>query len=208
MRKAAMSADEALTLLKEGNDRFAQGRAEGPNRDHERRILTSAEGQNPFAAVVACSDSRAPVSILFDRGIGDIFEVRAAGNVLGEVGTASIEYAAEYLGISLLAVLGHSSCGAVQAALGEAKDSLRINKLIQKIAPAVDKTKAGNVGLTPRELADAVARMNAWQQAEDLFNNNEVVRTAVDAERLLLTAAFYDLTTGRVEWMGQYPRRN
>ena len=203
MNKNAMSADKALRLLKEGNNRFAEGRAEGPNRDHERRILTSAEGQNPFAAVVACSDSRVPVSTLFDRGIGDIFAVRVAGNILGEVGTGSIEYAVEPLGVRLLAVLGHSSCGAVQAALGGARHSGCIGKLVEKITPAVHKTMPGNVTLTPRELVDAVARTNVWQQVEDLFNNSEAVRTAVEAERLLVMAAFYDLTTGRVEWMGQ-----
>ncbi len=139
MNKNAMSADEALRMLKEGNDRFAEGRPEGPNRDHERRILTSKEGQKPFAAVLACSDSRVPVKILFDRGVGDIFTVRVAGNVVGETAVGSIEYAVENLGIRLLVVLGHSCCGAVEAALGEGTHSVGISKLLEKIAPAVPR---------------------------------------------------------------------
>ena len=208
MNKNAMSADEALRMLKEGNDRFAEGRPEGPNRDHERRILTSKEGQNPFAAVLACSDSRVPVKILFDRGVGDIFTVRVAGNVVGESVVGSIEYAVEHLGIRLLVVLGHSGCGAVQAALDEGTHSVSISKLLEKITPAVRETTAENAGLTGKELSDQVARTNVWHQVEDLFNNNQLVRDAVDAERLLLIAAFYDLSTGRVEWMGCYPQES
>lgn len=204
MNQDGISPDDALRLLMEGNDRFAVARAEGPNRGRERRILTGVEGQNPFAAVVACSDSRVPVSIVFDRGIGDIFSVRVAGNILGEMGTASIEYAIEYLGVRLIAVLGHSSCGAVQAATAEASHSVSIRKLIEKITPAAQKTIAGNVHLAPKELVDKIARANVWYQVEDLFNNNEIVRTGVEAERLLLMSAFYDITIGRVEWMGQY----
>ena len=99
-----------------------------------------------------------PVSIVFDRGIGDIFSVRVAGNILGEMGTASIEYAIEYLGVRLIAVLGHSSCGAVQAAMAEASHSVSIRKLIEKITPAAQKTIAGNVRLAPKELVDKIAR--------------------------------------------------
>jgi carbonic anhydrase len=204
MNKDGISPDHALRLLMEGNDRFAVARAEGPNRGRERRILTSAEGQNPFAAVVACSDSRVPVSIVFDRGIGDIFAVRVAGNILGEMGTASIEYAIEHLGIRLIAVLGHSSCGAVQAAMAEASHSVSIRKFVEKITPAVQKTIACNGRLAPSEQVDEIARANVWYQVENLFNNNEIVRTGVEAERLLLMGAFYDLTIGKVEWMGQY----
>jgi carbonic anhydrase len=198
---------KALNLLKEGNSRFLEGRPEGPNCDQRRRVLTSSQGQNPFAAVVACSDSRMPVSILFDRGIGDIFTVRVAGNVLGEMGSASIEYAVQHLGIRLLVLLGHSSCGAVQAALAGASPSLCINRLVQRITPAVNRVLADSLSLTSSELVDAVARTNVWLQAEDLFNNNQIVRNAVETERLLLTVGFFHLATGKVEWMGQYPRK-
>jgi carbonic anhydrase len=203
-----LTADEALRLLKEGNARFVEGRAENPNRDHERRKLTSEEGQIPFAAVLACSDSRAPISTLFDRGVGDIFTIRLAGNVVGEIGTGSIEYAVEHLGIPLLVILGHSRCGAVQAALDAGSHSDCINKLIEKITPAVRKTLERNAGLTGRELADEVSLTNVWLQVEDLYKNNEIVRSAVETGRLVLVAAFYRLGAGRVEWMGQYSAEN
>jgi carbonic anhydrase len=205
MTRNSVSAYEALRLLKEGNARFAEGRAESPNRDHERRRLTSEEGQVPFAAVLACSDSRAPISTLFDRGVGDIFTIRLAGNVAGEIGTGSIEYAIKHLGIPLLVILGHSRCGAVQAALDEGSHSVCINKLIEKISPAVRKTLERNPGMNGRELADEVAVTNVWLQVEDLYNNNGIVQSAVLAGRLVVMAAFYRLGAGRVEWMGQYP---
>ncbi|MBI5250647.1 MAG: carbonic anhydrase [Desulfomonile tiedjei] len=205
MTKTAMSANEALKMLRDGNVRFVEGRSESPHRDHDRRILTSTEGQSPFAAVLACSDSRVPIAAIFDRGVGDIFTIRVAGNVVGEVGTGSIEYAVQYLGIRLLVVLGHSSCGAIQAALSEGNHSPSISKLIEKIAPAVRKTVEGNAGLTGVELSDEVARNNVWHQVEGLFNNNEIVRAAVECGRLILMAAFYNLGTGQVEWMGSHP---
>jgi carbonic anhydrase len=206
MNKNAMSADEALRMLKEGNERFVEGRTEGPNRCHERRKLTSREGQNPFAAVLACADSRVPVKILFDRGVGDIFTVRVAGNVAGEGITGSLEYAVGHLGVRLLVVLGHSSCGAVEAALSEGTHSACVSKILEKITPALAKTLGGNVRLTGKELADEVARNNVWHQAEDIYSSNQTIRDAVDSGHLTIMAAFYDLTTGRVEWMGQYPK--
>lgn len=121
------------------------------------------------------------------------------------MGTASIEYAVEHLGIPLLVILGHSSCGAVQAALGGGRHSVHINELLGKIMPAVRKTKADNPNLTGKELADEVARANVWCQAEDLYQNNGIVNTAVNDGKLVIMAAFYDLATGQVEWMGQYP---
>lgn len=205
MNRSLVSADDALKMLEEGNVRFVQDGCHSPRRDLETRILTSKEGQTPFAALLACSDSRVPVSAIFDQGIGDLFTVRVAGNVVGESGLGSIEYAVAYLGVPLLVIMGHSHCGAVQAAVGQGNHSVRISKLIEKIAPAVSKAIAANADLTDRDLLNEIARTNVSQQIEDLLGHSEIVRHAVEAEHVLVVGAFYDISTGQVEWMGAHP---
>lgn len=208
MKKSLVSADDALRILEEGNVRFVQGGCHSPRRDHERRILTSTEGQTPFVAVLACSDSRVPVSAIFDQGIGDIFTVRVAGNVVGESELGSMEYAVAHLGVPLLVIMGHSHCGAVQAAVGQGNHSVRVGKLIEKIAPAVSKTITGNTDLTDRDFLNEVARTNVSHQIEDLLGHSEIVRDAVEAEHVLVVGAFYDISTGQVEWMSAHPQKS
>jgi carbonic anhydrase len=207
MKKSLVSADDALRMLEEGNVRFVQGGCHSPRRDLETRILTSTEGQTPFAAVLACSDSRVPVSAIFDQGIGDIFTVRVAGNVVGDSEIGSMEYAVAHLGVPLLVIMGHSQCGAVQAAVGQGDHSVRISKLIEKIAPAVSKTVTADADLTDRDLLNEIARTNVSQQIEDLLGHSEIVRDAAEACHVLVVGAFYDISTGQVEWMGAHPRK-
>jgi carbonic anhydrase len=207
MKKSLVSADDALRMLEEGNVRFVQGGCHNPRRDLETRILTSTEGQTPFAAVLACSDSRVPVSAIFDQGIGDIFTVRVAGNVVGDSEIGSMEYAVAHLGVPLLVIMGHSQCGAVQAAVGQGDHSVRISKLIEKIAPAVAKTITAGADPTDRDLLNEIARTNVSQQIEDLFGHSEIVRDAVEAGHVLVVGAFYDISTGQVEWMGAHPEK-
>jgi carbonic anhydrase len=207
MKRSLVSADDALRMLEEGNVRFVQGGCHSPRRDHERRILTSTEGQTPFAAVLACSDSRVPVSAIFDQGIGDIFTVRVAGNVVGDSEIGSMEYAVAHLGVPLLVIMGHSHCGAVQAAVGQGNHSVRISKLIEKIAPAVSKTVTANADLTDRDLLNEIARTNVSQQIEDLFGHSDIVRDAVEAGHVIVVGAFYDISTGQVQWMSAHPEK-
>jgi carbonic anhydrase len=207
MKKSLVSADDALRMLKEGNARFVQGGCHSPRRDHERRILTSTEGQTPFAAVLACSDSRVPVSAIFDQGIGDIFTVRVAGNVAGDSEIGSMEYAVAHLGVPLLVIMGHSQCGAVQAAVSQGNHSVRISKLIEKIAAAVSKTVTANADITDRNLLNEIARTNVSQQIKDLLGHSEIVGDAVEAGHVLVMGAFYDICTGHVEWMDAHPQK-
>src|SRR5262245_36848791 len=109
--------DASLTLLKEGNSRFATGKSQHPHHDAERRSSTVAQGQEPFATVLGCSDSREPVELIFDRGVGDLFVVRVAGNVAGTSELASMEYGVGHLNTPLLIVMGHTKCGGVAAAV-------------------------------------------------------------------------------------------
>jgi len=128
-----MSADEAIKVLKEGNSRCMSGAPKHPNQDQECRLLTATMGQRPYATVLSCSDSRVPVEILFDTGIGDLFVIRIAGNVadVDEVGT--IEYGVDHLGTPVLVVLGHTRCGAVTAVAQGAKLHGSIPQLVDNI---------------------------------------------------------------------------
>src|SRR5262245_9624613 len=139
---ARLLRDASLMLLKEGNARFAAGKQLHPNQDAERRASTVAQGQEPFATILACSDSRDPVELVFDRGIGDLFVVRVAGNVAGVRELATVEYGVGHLHTPLLIVMGHSKCGAVTAVVQGAELHGHLQSLAEKIKPAANKVKA------------------------------------------------------------------
>ena len=205
MAKPTISAQEALRLLQEGNSRFVTGTAERPHQEPERRIETSREGQHPIAGVISCSDSRVPPEILFDRGIGDIFVVRVGGNVACTCGIGSIEYAVEEVGIPLVVVMGHSQCGAVTAVANNQEVPGSIAELAKKIAPAVEKTRRDHPGFTEKELVEEAAHANVWQTIEDLFRHSSIIRQAVKTASVDMVAAFYDISSGYVTWMGKHP---
>jgi len=165
-------------------------------------------GQHPIAGVISCSDSRVPPEILFDRGIGDIFVVRVAGNVAGVSEIGSIEYAVEHLGIPLVVVMGHSQCGAVTAVAENQEVRGSIAELAKKIVPAVERTRKDRPELTGKPLVEEAAHANAWRTIEDLFRNSIVAKHAVNEGFLEVVAAFYDIKDGKVTWMGKHPRQN
>jgi carbonic anhydrase len=135
--KTTVSADEAIRLLTAGNDRFVAGKPQRPNSDLDRARSTAKNGQAPFAAVLACADSRVPVETVFDRGIGDLFVVRVAGNVADPGTLGSIEYAAEHLGTPVVVVLGHTQCGAVTAAMDNTELYGNLPSWVGVVRPAV-----------------------------------------------------------------------
>ena len=195
--------DAAMMLLKEGNARFAAGKSQHPNLDAERRNSTVAQGQEPFATILACSDSRDPVELLFDRGVGDLFVIRVAGNVAGPSELASIEYGVGHLHTSLLVVMGHSKCGAVTAAVKDAEVHGHIPALIQRIKPAAERAKQETSA--PEELIPAAIRANVWQTITDTLKQSSAVRELVVAGKLQVFGAVYDLETGKVTWLGMHP---
>ncbi|HZC47343.1 MAG TPA: carbonic anhydrase, partial [Candidatus Acidoferrum sp.] len=138
----SMPADQALKLLLEGNQRFVAGKLEHPNQTVERRSEV-AKGQHPFASVLACSDSRTPPEILFDRGLGDIFTVRVAGNVADQVVIESLDYSVKHLGVRVVMVLGHRRCGAVIAAVEghEGTADQDVGPMLTELRPAVEASK-------------------------------------------------------------------
>jgi carbonic anhydrase len=185
----------ALQLLASGNAAFAAGRARPLDLSAER-IKELSAGQKPYAAVLACADSRTPPEHLFGAGLGDLFVVRCAGNVVDETALASVEYAVAHLGCRLVLVLGHTSCGAVKAAVADAKDTPAVAGLVARIKPAVAEARRdGESGLTDR----AVQR-NALRQREQL-RGSQLLAGLERGGEVKLVVASYDLADGQVDWL-------
>lgn len=190
-----MDAQGALEKLINGNRRFAEGSPEGPNRD-PARLRETALHQDPFAAVLTCSDSRVIPTILFDQGIGDIFVVRTAGNVVDDVALASLEFAVGHCDVPLLVVLGHTGCGAIRAALDGTGTDGSLACLHAALAPAVETGRRFPGDAWRNAVVAHVERTVAMlrQRGSDIAS-----RTADG--RLVLLAGCYDLETGLVEWL-------
>ena len=197
--------DNALKLLQEGHARYQTGQSIHPRADQARRDLTSTKGQHPFATVMACSDSREPVEIIFDQGIGDLFIIRVAGNVSGEDEIGSIEYGVDHLNTPVMVVLGHTHCGAVTAAVTGAEVHGSIPFLVEKIVPAVEKAQKSHPDLHGENLVPEAIKANVWQAIEDLLKKSPAVRARVKDGRLKVVGAIYDLATGGIEWLGEHP---
>ena len=202
-KKTDLTPDQALALLKEGNDKFVGDAAMRPAIGRERR-LEIARGQAPFAVLVGCADSRVAPELLFGRGLGELFIVRNAGNTVDNAAQGSIEYAVAELGVPLVVVLGHERCGAVDAAVSVVQDNATfpgsIGQMVEPIIPAVLRARAANPGAARDELLDASVRANAMRVAERLRKSEALLRDAVQAGRLKVVAARYDLDDGKVEF--------
>ncbi|MCX5768688.1 MAG: hypothetical protein NTZ09_00225 [Candidatus Hydrogenedentes bacterium] len=159
------------------------------------------EGQHPFAAVVSCSDSRVPVELIFDQGIGDLFVVRVAGNVCNGDEIASIEYAVEHLGTPLCLVLGHTRCGAVTTVVSGAVLDGHLAQLVQKINDAADDAWREDPSLSGDALVDAAARCNVRRGMADLVQESHIISARVDSGALQIAGAIYNLATGAVDWL-------
>ena len=194
--KQEISPEKALQLLKEGNQRFVSGQSIKPNQDIHR-IKEVASGQNPFATVVGCSDSRVPNEIIFDQGVGDLFIVRTAGQVSTYASWGSIEFAEEVLGTKLIVVLGHTNCGAVTAAVTIPEVPGHIVTLINAIKPAVERAKAQH----PEDLLDASIRENIRTQVEQLRNLEPVLAKRDREGSIQIVGALYHLESGEVEFL-------
>ena len=198
----SLNAEEALALLKEGNARFVAMKIEHPDENAARREETSANGQKPFAAVLGCADSRVPVEMVFDRGIGDIFVVRVAGNIAMDSSvTGSLEYAAGHLKVPLLVVLGHTHCGAVGAAVSGAKLEGGIRDIQQKIEPVVKEVETKYPDLQGSALTNEVVKQNVFQAEKDLLSGSKKIRDLAAQGALKIVPAVYDVKTGKVNWL-------
>jgi carbonic anhydrase len=202
-----VTPDAALQMLTEGNTRFVAGSIKHPNLSAERRQQTAEKGQEPFAVVLSCSDSRAPVEEIFDRGIGDIFVVRDAGNIATKTDIGSIEYAVDHLGSPLVVVMGHSACGAVTAATQGGEAPPNIKAILDAIAPALAKVRAANPDKTGETLVVEVIKANVWQAMEDIYKNSPLMREKAKDGKVKLVGAHYDIKSGKVSWLGPHPQQ-
>ena len=196
---------DALDRLRTGNERFYGGSARHPRLDLKRRRDVLEQGQQPFATIVACSDSRVPVEPLFDQGIGDLFVVRVAGNVCGVDTTGSIEYAVTRLNCPLVVVLGHRHCGAVTAAIHEVTDTRNISTLLNRIQPAVERARAMHPTCADTELVDWAVEENVWQSIGDLLSASHTVQERSRVGEVSVVGAIYDIESGRIRWLGRHP---
>lgn len=192
-----ISASEALERLRDGNMRFARGSANNLLSISQARRAELVDGQTPFAVIVACSDSRVPVELLFDQGLGDLFVVRVAGNIVAPSQIGSVEFAAANLGTRLVVVLGHSNCGAVDAALRELsqeqeKRSPNLQSIVDRIRPALEV-------LENPSLNDAVAA-NVRNSVEQLRHGSEILEASIDSGELTVIGAEYSIESGVVDF--------
>lgn len=184
-------------VLKLGNERFVSGKLR--KRDYKADRKATADGQQPYAIVLACADSRLPPEILFDESLGKLFVVRVAGNVVDPVVLGSIEYAAEHLHVGTLLILGHESCGAVKATLEGGKVPPNIEALVKRIAPAVEEAK--KAGLGPEKTLNLAIKENVFLQVREAVEQSEVLKELVHHHKLQIVGAVYNLHSGRVEFL-------
>jgi len=192
--------EQALDLLNEGNARFAAGASIHPNLTERIRIETFENGQKPLCAILSCADSRAPVELVFDRGIGDIFSVRNAGNVADEVVQGSLELGIYKFGIPLLIVMGHTDCGAIKCAVDGDRLHGSMPKVIDRIIPVVEAVRQQRPGLSKDELVLEVTKANARHVLNELTERSDVFREKIAGGELKVMSALHDLKSGKVEW--------
>ena len=203
-------AQEALERLREGNLRFV---GEATNRDDlsstsRRRQL--ADGQEPFAIILGCSDSRVPAELVFDQGLGDLFVIRVAGNIVAPSQIGSVEFAAERFGTRLVVVLGHSKCGAILATLEELgrkteEQSRNLRAIVDRIRPSVQALVRHEHGYEGDELVHQAVRANIRVSANQLRHGSEILESLIQTRGLMVVGAEYSLETGLVDFFDGIP---
>src|SRR5438477_497379 len=194
--QAAMTPASALEKLKKGNVRFVEKSKR--SRDWLAKVSATAGGQYPFAVILACMDSRAPIEIIFDQGIGDVFGIRIAGNIVNQDVLGSMEYATKVVGSKLLVVLGHTSCGAVKGAIDDAKLG-NLTELLAKIRPAVLESGPGSS--KDDAYVTKVAEANVHQAMKEIREKSPAIKAELDAGTVGLVAAMYNVSTGKVTFL-------
>ena len=204
-------AREALERLREGNRRFvSDARSRDTLTSHTRRNELAASGQEPFAIVLGCSDSRVPAEIVFDQGLGDLFVIRVAGNIVASSQVGSVEFAAARFGTRLVVVLGHSQCGAVLATLEELQQptdnqSRHLRSIVDRVRPSVEALLATELRDDPDALVRHAVRANIRGSANHLRHGSEVLEQLTQNEGLLVVGAEYSLETGVVDFFDSVP---
>lgn len=188
-----MNGSDALSRLKEGNNRFVSDKIDGKLQNSERRNALTG-GQEPYAIILSCADSRVVPELTFDTGLGELFVVRVAGNIANTSSMASIEYAVAHCGSKLIVVLGHQSCGAVTAAVNGGDNGYNLNHLLSHITPAIASSKEG-------ASIDDVVKTNANLTAEELTSRSSIIGNAVASGDVKIVSAYYNLDSGKVDFL-------
>tara|TARA_R110002072_G_scaffold174802_19_gene330582 strand:+ start:2701 stop:3450 length:750 start_codon:yes stop_codon:yes gene_type:complete len=197
----AMSPDDVINILKEGNKRFMTN--DLTLRDHSEQVRKSSAGQYPKAVVLSCLDSRVPVEDVFDRGIGDIFVGRVAGNFVNEDLLGSMEFGAKVAGSKLILVMGHEHCGAVKSAIDDVKLG-NITPMLSKIKPAVDATiYEGDRTSSNPEFVHKVCENNVLNTIEQIRANSPILKEMEDNGEIKIVGSVYDLDTGKVDFLNE-----
>ena len=200
------SAEEALQRLREGNRRFAAGEINAESLARRVHQAGMSGGQSPIAIILACSDSRVPVELVFDQGFGDLFVIRVAGNVVAPSQIGSIEFAASQFGTQLVVVLGHSNCGAVTAALKELAleqtvRSPNLRTIVDRVRPSVEPILDLHRDSDEETLTAAAVRANIQASVEKLADGSRILEKLIDEGSLTIIGAEYSIETGRVEFL-------
>jgi carbonic anhydrase len=200
------SPTNALNELRDGNRRFVAGEIDAESLAKHAHQVGMSGGQNPFAIILACSDSRVPVELVFDQGFGDLFVIRVAGNIVAPSQVGSIEFAASQFGTQLVVVLGHSNCGAVVATLKELSleqthRSPNLRAIVDRVRPAIEPILAAHGGNDEDALVGAAVRANILASVERLSHGSLILEQLIDAGNLVVVGAEYSIETGKVEFL-------
>ena len=205
-----MTALDALARLQEGNRRFVRDQSSASATQSAARRAALVDGQEPFAIVLGCSDSRVPAELVFDQGLGDLFVIRVAGNIVAPSQIGSVEFAAARFGTRLVVVMGHSQCGAIAATLeemlGKATTSSRnLRSIVDRVRPSVESLIAGREPLEPQALTREAVRANVRASAQQLRRGSELLEDLVRKDGLLVVGAEYSLESGIVDFFDGVP---
>ena len=202
-------AAEALQRLQDGNRRFASGVRSHDTLSSETRRNELTSGQEPFAIILGCSDSRVPSEIVFQQGLGDLFVIRVAGNIVASSQVDSVEFAAARFGTRLVVVLGHSQCGAILATLEELQQSTaqsrNLRSIVDRVRPSVEPLLATDIRHDPNALVELAVRANIRASADHLRHGSEVLERLILKEGLIVVGAEYSLETGLVDFFDAVP---
>lgn len=200
-KQAAMTPVQILQGLKEGNERYINNNL--TNYDYKAQIEATAGGQYPEAVILSCIDSRVPVEHVFDKGVGDVFVARVAGNTVNPDVLGSIEYGAAVAGSKLIVVMGHEACGAVKASIDEADLSDNADVLLERIHPAIESVRnyEGEASSSNASYVDQVVNTNVTMTIEEMLEESPVLKNLLDEGEIMVVGAYYDLDTGKVTFL-------
>lgn len=200
LNRDKMTPQEALDILIEGNHRFTNNLT--VNKDLLSLVSITKDRQHPFCSFLSCSDSRAPVEMLFDQALGDVFSVRLAGNIASDKVIGSLEFSSKYLGSKLIVVLGHTDCGAVKAACDNFREG-HIGEIINLIRPAVrmEKNITEQRDSTNARFVDEVCALNVRVQINEIIHSSDIIQDMLAAKQIGIVGGIYNLATGEVQFL-------